>query len=66
MRTTAEVTLRLGQKTIEIELRNGGKVIDTEVFAGKARRDDLKELARVLFDDAYDMVNYTLHGMEQR
>jgi len=26
----------------------------------------MREVARVLFDDAYDLVNYSIDGMEQR
>ena len=56
----------MSQDEIRIELLRSGKVVDQEVFSGKANRKVMREVARVLFDDAYDLVSYTIDGMEQR
>jgi len=66
MRATAEVHLTMSQDEIRLELLRSGKVVDQEVFSGKANRKVMREVARVLFDDAYDLVSYTIDGMEQR
>lgn len=66
MRATAEVHLTMSQSEIRIELLRSGKVVDQEVFSGQGNRKVMREVARVLFDDAYDLVNYSIDGMEQR
>ena len=66
MRATAEVHLTMSQSEIRIELLRSGKVVDQEVFEGQRDRKVMREVARVLFDDAYDLVNYSIDGMEQR
>jgi hypothetical protein len=66
MRATAEVHLTMSQSEIRIELLRSGKVVDQEVFEGQGDRKVMREVARVLFDDAYDLVNYSIDGMEQR
>ena len=66
MRATAEVHLTMSQSEIRIELLRSGKVVDQEVFEGQGDRKVMREVARVLFDDAYDLTSYSLHGFSDQ
>lgn len=64
-KTIAEVRLLFRQDHAKITLKLRGKIVEEEVFPADASREVVDEVARVLFDDAFDLTNYTLYGLEQ-
>lgn len=66
MQAGAEVRLVFKEGQVRLTLKRRGKVVEDEVFAADAPRKIVEEVARCLFDDAFDLVSYTLYGIEQR
>jgi len=64
-KTIAEVRLLFRQDHAKVTLKLRGKVVEEEVFPAVANKETVDEVARVLFDDAFDLANYTLYGLEQ-
>jgi hypothetical protein len=64
--TMAEVRLTIEMHRAVLTLfGDGEKVIDEEVwvFPSPIRKAEATETARSLFDDAYDYMNFTVHGL---
>lgn len=64
-KTTAEVRLLFRDDHVRLTLKLRGKIVEEEVFAADAPKQTVDEVARCLFDDGFDLVNYTLYGIEQ-
>lgn len=60
----AEVRMVITPKEARLTIRRGDDVVDDEVwtFDRKLGRAEAMELARAVFDDAYDGVNWMVHG----
>lgn len=61
----AEVRLKICLDETVLELYLGGEAVDGELFLGKMRKSVAKEVAQVIFDDAFDLVNYTINGSDE-
>ncbi|NBT13417.1 MAG: hypothetical protein EBS56_07530 [Planctomycetia bacterium] len=61
---TAELRLVIAPKEARLTLRRGDDVIEDEVwkFDRKLGNSEATEIARVAFDDAYDLLQFTAHG----
>lgn len=62
----AEVRIVFDTKGAKLTLKLNGRVAEEDVFAGKAPRKTVVEVAQVLFDDAYDLTSYSLHGFSDQ
>ena len=60
-----EVRLVLRPDEIRLRLVKDGRTVDTEVFIRRSDPEVLKEIAQVIFDDAYDLVNYTADAIDE-
>lgn len=60
----AEVRLLIAAKEARLILTKGEKVIEDEVwvFDKKISATEAKELADAAFHDAYDLMQYAVHG----
>lgn len=60
----AEVRLVLAPKEARLVLKHGDQTIEDEVWTFDAKVDatEARELAAVAFADAYDLMNYAVHG----
>jgi len=63
---TAEVRLIFSEATARLVLKVGGETEEQDIFVGKASKRLILELTQCLYDDAYDLVNYTLNGFSQQ
>lgn len=63
---SAEVHLEFGESTVRLSMVVRGQVVEQEVFTGEVAKGQAIEVARVLFDDAFDLTNYVFHGIQQR
>jgi len=63
---TSEVRLIVGAKDARLVLTTDGTAVEDELWSFDRRLSatEAKELARVVFDDAYDMLNNLVHGSE--
>lgn len=50
---------------IRLRLVRDGRTVDTEVFIRRSDPEVLREIAQVIFDDAYDLVNYTADAIDE-
>ena len=60
----AEVRLVIAPKEARLLVKHGDDVIEDELwkFATKVSATEAKELIDVAFSDAYDLMNYAVHG----
>lgn len=60
----AKVVLVIAPKEARLTLFNGDDVVEDEVwtFGRMLGRSEAAEFARAVFDDAYDGMNYMVHG----
>jgi hypothetical protein len=60
----AEVRLVIAPKEARLVLKHGDDTVEDEVwkFESKASKTEAKELAGVVFSDAYDLLNHAVHG----
>ena len=60
----AEVRLVIAPQEARLTIRRGDEIVDDEVwsFGRKVGRSEAQEFARAVFDDAYDAMNYMVHG----
>jgi hypothetical protein len=60
----AEVRLVIAPKESRLVLKHGDQTIEDEVwtFPAKVSATEARELAAVAFADAYDLMNYAVHG----
>lgn len=62
----AEVHLEFNEEGVRLTMLVRGQVVEQEVFTGEIAKGQAVEVARVLFDDAFDLTNYVFHGIKQR
>jgi len=62
----AEVRLIIAKREARLILKEGDKVIEDELwkFDGPLSPEQAAELARILFDEGYDLMQYSVHGDE--
>jgi hypothetical protein len=60
----SEVRLIIAKKEARLILTNGDKVVEDELwkFDSPMTASDAKELARILFDEGYDLMQFSLYG----
>jgi hypothetical protein len=60
----AEVRLVIAPKEARLLVRHGDDVIEDEVWRLERPmgRAEAKELAKVAFDDSFDLMQYAVHG----
>lgn len=60
----AEVRLVLAPKEARLTVRRGDAVIEDELwkFPSALSQTEAKEMASTIFSDAYDMMNFIVHG----
>ena len=60
----AEVRLVIAPKEARLVLKHGDQSVEDEVwkFGAKVSATEAKELVAVAFADAYDLMNYAVHG----
>lgn len=57
------ITIQKGRATVVLKDEKG-RVVDSEEWPlpGDIRRSERRDLAREIFDDAYDNLNFAVHG----
>lgn len=62
----ADVRLIVGATEARLTVRHDDKVVEDEIwsFGRRIGRDEAKQMAEALFADAYDMMNFAVHGDE--
>jgi len=62
----AEVRLVIAPTEARLTISKGDEIVDDEIwtFGRKIGRSEAREFARAVFDDAYDGVNFMVHGDE--
>ena len=60
----SEVRLIIAKKEARLILTSGDKVVEDELwkFDAPMTGSDAKELARILFDEGYDLMQFSLYG----
>lgn len=60
----AELQLVIGQKEARLVLKKGETIVEDELwtFDGKMSRTEAGEIARAMFDDCFDMIQYSVYG----
>lgn len=60
----AEVRLVIAPKEARLVIKHGDQTVEDEVwtFGAKVSATEARELAGVAFADAYDLINYAVHG----
>jgi len=60
----SEVRLIIAKKEARLILTSGDKVVEDELwkFDAAMTASDAKELARILFDEGYDLMQFSLYG----
>lgn len=60
----SEVRLIIAKKEARLLLKNGDDIIEDELwkFDSAMSLREAKELARILFDEAYDLMQFSVHG----
>jgi hypothetical protein len=63
----AEVRLVIAPMEARLTIRRGDEIVDDEIwsFGRKVGRAEAQEFARAVFDDAYDGMNFMVHGDER-
>lgn len=64
-RKAAEVRLQFHDDQVRLTLKIRGRVAEEEIFPADAPQETIDEVAKCLFDDAFDLVNYTVYGLDQ-
>lgn len=62
----AEVHLEFAEEGVRLTMLVRGNVVEKELFRGEIAKVQAVEVARVLFDDAFDLTNYVFHGIEHQ
>lgn len=65
-KTAAEVHLEFAEEGVRLTMLVRGQVAEEELFRGEIPKGKAVEVARVLFDDAFDLTNYVFHGLQQQ
>jgi hypothetical protein len=62
----AEVKLVIAPTEARLTITKGDEVVDDEIwsFGRKIGKTEAREFARAVFDDAYDGINFMVHGEE--
>lgn len=62
----ARVELIIAPEEARLTIRKGDDIVEDEVwkFGRKIGRSEAAEFARAVFDDAYDGMNFMVHGDE--
>lgn len=60
----SEVRLLIGTKEARLVLKRGDDSLEDELwkFERKMSATEAQEMCRVLFDEAFDLLNYAVHG----
>lgn len=60
----SEVRLLIGTKEARLILKKGDDELEDELwkFDRKMSTKEAQEMCRVLFDEAFDLMNYSVHG----
>jgi len=60
----AKVELVIAPKEARLTIRKGDEIVEDEIwsFGRKIGRSEAAEFARAVFDDAYDSINFMVHG----
>ncbi len=60
----SEVRLLIGAKEARLILKKGEDELEDELwkFDGKMSVKEAQEMCRLLFDEAFDLLNYAAHG----
>lgn len=60
----AEVRLIVAQKEARLVLKKGETLVEAELwtFDGKMSRTEASEIARAMFDDCFDMMQFSVYG----
>ena len=60
----SEVRLIIAKNEARLTLTNGDKVVEDELwkFDSPTTASDARELARILFDEGYDLMQFSLYG----
>jgi hypothetical protein len=63
----AEVRLVIAPLEARLTIRRGDEIVDDEIwsFGRKLGKAEAQEFAKAVFDDAYDAMNYAVHGDER-
>lgn len=59
-----EVRLIIAKKEARLVLKNGDDIIEDELwkFDGPMTSSEASDLARILFDEGYDLMQFSVHG----
>lgn len=59
-----EVRLIIAKKEARLVLKNGDTVVEDELwkFDTPMSASEASDLARILFDEGYDLMQYSVHG----
>lgn len=62
----ADVRLFIGSKEARLIVRHDDAVVEDEIWTFDRRigGEEAKDMARAIFADAYDMMNFVAHGDE--
>jgi len=60
----SEVRLIIAKKEARLILKNGDDIVEDELwkFDSPVSNGEAKELARILFDEGYDLMQFSLYG----
>lgn len=60
----SEVRLLIGTKDARLVLKKGEDYLEDELwkFERKMSATEAQQMCRVLFDEAFDLLNYSVHG----
>lgn len=60
----SEVRLIIAQKEARLVMKRGETIVEDELwtFSGNMSRTEAGEVARAMFDDCYDMMQYSVYG----
>ena len=64
-KTAAEVRLVITSKSARLTLVRRNREEEEEVFVGRVPKKLADEVVQVAFDDIFDLLNYTIHAIEQ-
>lgn len=60
----SEVRLIIAKKEARLILKNGDDIVEDELwkFDSPMGNSEAKELARILFDEGYDLMQFSMYG----
>jgi hypothetical protein len=60
----SEVRLIIAKKEARLILKNGDDIVEDELwkFDSPMSNSEAKELARILFDEGYDLMQFSMYG----